>query len=44
MLKVLEKLRIVWDVEGVPPHVRDEIAAPGRERVKSLAAVVLPPP
>jgi hypothetical protein len=32
-LKVLEALRIVWDVEGVPLHVREQTVAPERERV-----------
>jgi stearoyl-CoA desaturase (delta-9 desaturase) len=32
-LKVLEVVGIVWDVEGVPRHVRDDVAAPARERV-----------
>ena len=36
VLKVLEVLRIVRDVEGVPAHIRDERVAPGRAR---LAAV-----
>jgi stearoyl-CoA desaturase (delta-9 desaturase) len=34
-LKVLEALRIVWDVEGVPRHIRDNDVAPERERVFS---------
>ena len=37
VLKLLEKLRIVWDVEGVPQHVRDEVAAPARSRVEAIA-------
>ncbi|MEJ7599158.1 MAG: acyl-CoA desaturase [Kofleriaceae bacterium] len=36
VLKVLEKLHIVSDVQGIPAHVRDERMAPERERVKSL--------
>ena len=32
-LKVLEACRIVWDVQGVPRHVRDQTAAPGRARL-----------
>jgi stearoyl-CoA desaturase (delta-9 desaturase) len=34
-LKALEALRIVWDVEGVPRHVRDQVEAPERERVRN---------
>ncbi len=33
VLKALEWLRIVWDVEGVPVHVRDGVAAPQRARI-----------
>ena len=33
MLKLLEVVRIVWDVEGVPRHVRDQTDAPGRARL-----------
>ena len=33
VLKVLEACRIVWDVQGVPRHVRDQTAAPGRARL-----------
>ncbi|HWO27127.1 MAG TPA: hypothetical protein VNO30_50705, partial [Kofleriaceae bacterium] len=29
VLKLLERLHIVWDVKGVPLHVRDELPAPG---------------
>jgi stearoyl-CoA desaturase (delta-9 desaturase) len=36
VLKLLEKLRIVWDVEGVPRHVRDNSVAPERARVEAL--------
>jgi stearoyl-CoA desaturase (delta-9 desaturase) len=36
-LKILETLRIVWDVEGVPKHVRDQTEAPERERVAAAA-------
>lgn len=45
VLKVLEKLRIVWDVQGVPDHVRDVSVSPERARVKALAAAagVVPP-
>jgi stearoyl-CoA desaturase (delta-9 desaturase) len=32
-LKLLELLRVVWDVQGVPRHVRDRSAAPGRARL-----------
>jgi stearoyl-CoA desaturase (delta-9 desaturase) len=38
VLKLMEGLRLVRDVEGVPAHVRDNVTAPGRERLK--AAVV----
>ena len=44
VLKVLEALRIVWDVEGVPRHVRDDELAPRRVRVQALAAPLAPPP
>lgn len=37
-LKTLELLRIVWDVQGVPRHVRDQTAAPGRARLAGPAA------
>jgi stearoyl-CoA desaturase (Delta-9 desaturase) len=40
VLKLLEKLRIVRDVEGVPRHVRDGEVAP--RRAKALAAAPLP--
>jgi stearoyl-CoA desaturase (delta-9 desaturase) len=33
VLKGLEVLHLVWDVEGVPRHVRDDELAPGRARV-----------
>jgi stearoyl-CoA desaturase (delta-9 desaturase) len=33
VLKLLEALHVVWDVEGVPAHVRDEEAAPQRTRL-----------
>ena len=33
VLKILEKLRIVSDVQGVPRHVRDAVAAPSRVRL-----------
>jgi stearoyl-CoA desaturase (delta-9 desaturase) len=36
-LKLLEAMRIVWDVEGVPRHVRDQTEAPERERVAAGA-------
>ena len=38
-LKLLEALRIVWDVEGVPRHVRDQLSAPERERVEAIRSV-----
>jgi stearoyl-CoA desaturase (delta-9 desaturase) len=37
-LKLFELLHVVWDVEGVPAHVRDEVAAPERERVSARSA------
>ncbi len=37
VLKALEKLHIVWDVEGVPEHVRDGLDAPERQRVRAAA-------
>ena len=37
VLKVLEKLRIVSDVQGVPQHVREDDLAAERARVKALA-------
>ncbi len=37
VLKLLEVMHIVWDVQGVPDHVRSEASAPNRERVKALA-------
>ncbi|MGE3761618.1 MAG: acyl-CoA desaturase [Kofleriaceae bacterium] len=46
VLKLLEVLRIVRDVEGVPKHVRDRVAAPNRVRVREIAAtagVITPP-
>jgi stearoyl-CoA desaturase (delta-9 desaturase) len=33
ILKALQTLRIVWDVQGVPRHVRDQLEAPGRARL-----------
>jgi stearoyl-CoA desaturase (delta-9 desaturase) len=36
-LKLLQALRIVWDVEGVPRHIRDQTAAPGRARLDGAA-------
>ncbi len=41
VLKVLEALRLVWDVEGVPDHVRDVAVAPARERL-AATKVLLP--
>jgi stearoyl-CoA desaturase (delta-9 desaturase) len=35
VLKLLELVRIVHDVEGVPRHVRDQVEAPERTRVRS---------
>ena len=45
VLKLLELVRVVRDVEGVPRHVRDRTVAPNRIRVRELAAaaIVTPP-
>ena len=37
-LKLLEVLHLVWDVEGVPDHVRDDVASPSRERLATAKA------
>jgi stearoyl-CoA desaturase (delta-9 desaturase) len=42
VLKVLERLHVVWGVEGVPRHVRDGERAPGRVRIAPVVAA--PPP
>jgi stearoyl-CoA desaturase (delta-9 desaturase) len=55
ILKGLEAVHIVWDVQGVPDHIRDNVTAPKRARVQHLedavaapsvvaAPLVLPPP
>ena len=51
ILKTLSLFRIVWDVEGVPAHVRDAKISPQRERVAAAraakaaaVAAVIPPP
>jgi stearoyl-CoA desaturase (delta-9 desaturase) len=36
VLKILEKLRIVSDVQGIPAHIRDERVAPARARVEAV--------
>jgi stearoyl-CoA desaturase (delta-9 desaturase) len=36
ILKALELVRVVWDVEGVPRHVRDVGLAPARARIEAL--------
>jgi stearoyl-CoA desaturase (Delta-9 desaturase) len=36
ILKVLSWFRIVWDVQGVPAHVRDDKTSPQRNRVQSV--------
>jgi stearoyl-CoA desaturase (delta-9 desaturase) len=33
-LKALEAVRLVWDVQGVPRHVRDQLDAPGKARAE----------
>jgi stearoyl-CoA desaturase (delta-9 desaturase) len=38
VLKVLERLHLVWDVAGVPRHVRDGTPAPARADLEALAA------
>jgi stearoyl-CoA desaturase (delta-9 desaturase) len=38
LLKLLEKMRIVWDVEGVPRHVRDNVTAAERARIAGLSS------
>jgi stearoyl-CoA desaturase (delta-9 desaturase) len=35
VLKLLELMRLVWDVEGVPDHVREAAPAPARARLVS---------
>jgi stearoyl-CoA desaturase (delta-9 desaturase) len=37
VLKLLELLHVVHDVEGVPSHVRDGVAAPARARLDAAA-------
>lgn len=37
-LKVLEAMRIVWDVEGVPRHIRDNTEAPQRLDVRAAGS------
>ena len=41
ILKTLEVVHIVWDVQGVPAHVRDRKLAPGRERLTSVDAAAV---
>jgi stearoyl-CoA desaturase (delta-9 desaturase) len=43
VLKLLETLHVVWDVEGVPRHVRDQTVAPSRERVEALHCTAASP-
>ncbi|MFN0245382.1 MAG: acyl-CoA desaturase [Kofleriaceae bacterium] len=43
VLKLLEALRVVRDVEGVPLHVRESTLAPNRTRVRASVEVVTPP-
>ncbi len=42
VLKLLEAMRLVWDVEGVPAHVRDAVVAPQRVRVATNDKVAVP--
>ena len=44
VLKLLEAVRIVSDVEGVPRHVRDLRSSPARARVEALVATSILPP
>jgi stearoyl-CoA desaturase (delta-9 desaturase) len=44
VLLLLEKLHIVWDVQGVPDHVRDQRPAPARVRVEAATAAATPLP
>ncbi|MBA3394156.1 MAG: acyl-CoA desaturase [Deltaproteobacteria bacterium] len=44
VLKVLEKLHIVSDVEGVPQHIRDDEQKPARMRLENAAIVALVAP
>jgi stearoyl-CoA desaturase (delta-9 desaturase) len=39
VLKLLEALRIVWDVEGVPRHVRNDTLAPSRARITTAGPI-----
>ena len=36
VLKILEKMRIVSDVQGIPAHIRDARVAPARARVEAV--------
>jgi stearoyl-CoA desaturase (delta-9 desaturase) len=40
ILKGLEVFHIVWDVQGVPDHVRDQTLSTSRKRLKSTPVVV----
>jgi len=42
VLKLLEKLHVVSDVQGVPRHVRDARATPARSRLDGLLPIVPP--
>jgi stearoyl-CoA desaturase (delta-9 desaturase) len=41
VLKVLERLRLVWDVEGVPRHIRDRVPRSPRAGASASAAGTL---
>jgi stearoyl-CoA desaturase (Delta-9 desaturase) len=43
VLLVLAQLRLVWDVQGVPLHVRDQVDAPKRERLAGASATPVAP-
>ena len=43
VLKALEAVHLVWDVEGVPRHVRDDEVAPQRARVAAEPIAVIEP-
>jgi len=42
VLKLLERLRLVWDVEGVPRHIRDRTPPPSRVALEALEALEAP--
>ena len=40
VLRVLQALHLVWDVQGVPRHVREQVVAPKRKLVAAATAAV----